>query len=77
MALRALIKDPHVSSPLFALLRLSDDDDGSWLLLSSDKGDHSEPPAPESRIRSLYVEEGKDECGRGGGWRGPPSLLLP
>ncbi|XP_052514567.1 rab-interacting lysosomal protein [Budorcas taxicolor] len=32
----------------------SDDDDGSWLLLSSDKGDHSEPPAPESRIRSFF-----------------------
>lgn len=32
----------------------SDDEDGSWLLLSSDKGDHSEPPAPESRIRSFF-----------------------
>ncbi|XP_031324383.1 rab-interacting lysosomal protein isoform X1 [Camelus dromedarius] len=33
----------------------SDDEDGSWLLLSSDKGDHPQPPPPESRIRSLYV----------------------
>ncbi|KAB0350843.1 hypothetical protein FD754_015700 [Muntiacus muntjak] len=32
----------------------SDDEDGSWLLLSSDKGDHSESPAPESRIRSFF-----------------------
>uniref|UniRef100_A0A4W2DRJ7 Rab-interacting lysosomal protein n=1 Tax=Bos indicus x Bos taurus TaxID=30522 RepID=A0A4W2DRJ7_BOBOX len=32
----------------------SDDEDGSWLLLSSDKGDHSEPPAPESRIQSFF-----------------------
>ncbi|KAM5215491.1 rab-interacting lysosomal protein isoform 2-T2 [Hipposideros larvatus] len=29
----------------------SDDEDGSWLLLSSDKGDHL--PPPESRIQSL------------------------
>lgn len=54
LALRALIKDPHVFSPLFTLLCLSDDEDGSWLLLSSDKGDHSEPPAPESRIQSFF-----------------------
>ena len=77
LALRALIKDPHIFSSLFALLCLSDDEDGSWLLLSSDKEDHSEPPAPESRIQSLYVDEGTDECGGGGGWRGPSSLLLP
>ncbi|XP_075850375.1 rab-interacting lysosomal protein isoform X2 [Microcebus murinus] len=30
----------------------SDDEDGSWLLLTSDKGDH--PPAPESRIQSFF-----------------------
>nr|XP_031541248.1 rab-interacting lysosomal protein isoform X1 [Vicugna pacos] len=33
----------------------SDDEDGSWLLLSSDKGDHPQLPPPESRIQSLYV----------------------
>ncbi|XP_074199325.1 rab-interacting lysosomal protein isoform X3 [Camelus bactrianus] len=32
----------------------SDDEDGSWLLLSSDKGDHPQPPPPESRIRSFF-----------------------
>ncbi|XP_024897331.1 rab-interacting lysosomal protein isoform X2 [Pteropus alecto] len=31
----------------------SDDEDGSWLLLSSDKGDY--PTPPESRIQNLYV----------------------
>ncbi|XP_023386279.1 rab-interacting lysosomal protein isoform X2 [Pteropus vampyrus] len=31
----------------------SDDEDDSWLLLSSDKGDY--PTPPESRIQSLYV----------------------
>ncbi|XP_053424643.1 rab-interacting lysosomal protein isoform X2 [Nycticebus coucang] len=30
----------------------SDDEDSSWLLLSSDKGDHS--PPPESRIQSFF-----------------------
>ncbi|XP_004433507.1 PREDICTED: rab-interacting lysosomal protein [Ceratotherium simum simum] len=30
----------------------SDDEDGSWLLLSGDKGDH--PPPPESRIQSFF-----------------------
>lgn len=30
----------------------SDDEDGSWLLLSSDKGDY--PPPPESRIQSFF-----------------------
>ncbi|KAM5215492.1 rab-interacting lysosomal protein isoform 3-T3 [Hipposideros larvatus] len=30
----------------------SDDEDGSWLLLSSDKGDHL--PPPESRIQSFF-----------------------
>ncbi|XP_012508476.1 PREDICTED: rab-interacting lysosomal protein isoform X1 [Propithecus coquereli] len=29
-----------------------DDEDGSWLLLTSDKGDH--PPPPESRIQSFF-----------------------
>lgn len=37
----------------------SDDEDGSWLLLSSDKEDH--PPAPESRIQSFF-----GLCYRGG-----------
>ncbi|XP_036694214.1 rab-interacting lysosomal protein isoform X2 [Balaenoptera musculus] len=31
----------------------SDDEDGSWLLLSRDKGDHLQPPPPESRIQSF------------------------
>lgn len=30
----------------------SDDEDGSWLLLSDDKGDH--PPSPESKIQSFF-----------------------
>ncbi|XP_066119166.1 rab-interacting lysosomal protein isoform X1 [Saccopteryx bilineata] len=30
----------------------SDDEDGSWILLSSDKGDH--PTPPESRIQSFF-----------------------
>ncbi|XP_024593012.1 rab-interacting lysosomal protein isoform X1 [Neophocaena asiaeorientalis asiaeorientalis] len=46
---RALTNDPHNSS----LLCLSDDEDGSWLLLSRDKGDHLQPPPPESRIQSF------------------------
>lgn len=37
---------------LSSLLCLSDDEDDSWLLLSSNKGDYS---PPESRIQSLYV----------------------
>ncbi|XP_006214531.2 rab-interacting lysosomal protein isoform X4 [Vicugna pacos] len=32
----------------------SDDEDGSWLLLSSDKGDHPQLPPPESRIQSFF-----------------------
>ncbi|KAB1266249.1 Rab-interacting lysosomal protein [Camelus dromedarius] len=34
----------------------SDDEDGSWLLLSSDKGDHPQPPPPESRIRTPILD---------------------
>ncbi|XP_024090833.3 rab-interacting lysosomal protein isoform X1 [Pongo abelii] len=41
----------------------SGDEDGSWLLLSDDKGDH--PPTPESKIQSLYVG------GRGRALAGP------
>ncbi|KAF6096693.1 Rab interacting lysosomal protein [Phyllostomus discolor] len=35
-----------------------DDEDGSWLLLSSHKGDH--PPPPDSRIQSFF-----GQCYRG------------
>lgn len=38
----------------------SDDEDGSWILLSSDKGDH--PPPPESRIRSFFGLCYRDEA---------------
>lgn len=58
------------ASHLFSLC-LSDED-GSWPLLSNNKGD--EPPAPESRIQSSYVGGG----GRAGGGEGGvlPSLCL-
>lgn len=49
LPVRTLMNGSHIS------LCLSDDEDGSWLLLSNDK---EEPPAPESRIQNLYVGKG-------------------
>ncbi|XP_022451101.1 rab-interacting lysosomal protein isoform X2 [Delphinapterus leucas] len=50
---RRKIKSKMLGTPEEA--ESSDDEDGSWLLLSRDKGDHLQPPPPESRIQSLYV----------------------
>ncbi|XP_012666387.1 rab-interacting lysosomal protein isoform X2 [Otolemur garnettii] len=53
----------------------SDDEDGSWLLLSSDKGDH--PPAPESRIQSFFGPwyQGEKEAPKAETSSGTPNKL--
>ncbi|TKC47496.1 hypothetical protein EI555_018949 [Monodon monoceros] len=48
---RRKIKSKMLGTPEEA--ESSDDEDGSWLLLSRDKGDHLQPPPPESRIQSF------------------------
>ncbi|XP_045382103.1 rab-interacting lysosomal protein isoform X1 [Lemur catta] len=53
----------------------SDEVDGSWLLLTSDKGDHS--PPPESRIRSFFGPwyQGEAEAPKAETSSGAPSKL--